>query len=249
MKTKLFVLTIVGMVAFAGCAQSVGAPASQATSAAPAGVTEVSPMETPAATAEAATSMPSETSLAPAATAVETQEATTEAATSMPSETSSAPAATAVETPVATSPTTGGAALATPSSWQRVKIPPINIAFDVPSGWQQMGTEWSWSPNGSGVPRVGVNWTDTGAGWQPSSMLPANSQILQNQSANLGWATATQYNIQVTSGSSTLYETHMIAQIGTRAYDLFAVGSTADQLNELQPVLQHMLSSVSLQGS
>jgi hypothetical protein len=144
-------------------------------------------------------------------------------------------------------------AIATPGAEERVTVTPTGISFEVPQDWQRLGTEWSWASNDSGELRVGVNWNNTGPGWQPTAMLPNHSQTLQTSPVDLGWAQGTSYTVAVTAtaaqgGGVLAVEKHVIVvQVDKPlAYDFYASAPSAGDLVTLHPVLQHMLDTVEI---
>ncbi len=80
-------------------------------------------------------------------------------------------------------------------------------------------------------------------------MLPNQAKVLNQSTVDLGWAQANDYMVQLappaggTTGQG--FERHVIIQVdAVRAYDFFMTAPTADQLNQLVPVLEHMLGSI-----
>ncbi len=255
MRKGFFVLTIVAATVLAGCAGTAGAPTTGGTTTAPEATVPATgggTTEAPMATAPVTGGGTTAAATAAAASATEAPMATAEA-TSMAGGTAMAPSGTAE----ATAPSTGGAGGAggtTVTNWQRVQIPDLNVSFDVPSGWHQVGNEWSWSPSTSGQPLIGFNWANTDANFLPTSFLPANVQIVRTDSVDLGWAKATRYTVNVIdpnneSAPPSSVQVHTIAQTpDNRAYDLFISGHNADEVASLQPVVEHMLTSVRIGG-
>ena len=139
------------------------------------------------------------------------------------------------------------------SPWISIQIPGQGGSFEVPKEWKQVGSDWAWSPNDSGWPRVGLKWSDVGPGWQPTMMLPDRSQVLQSTPTSLNGITATLYTLEVTGAAPhagvQTRETHVVAHIAkTRAYDFWASGRSLEELETARLVLQHMLTSVRLFG-
>ena len=133
---------------------------------------------------------------------------------------------------------------------KRVIVPAIEISFEIPAAWRQNGTEWSWSPVATDTLRIGINWNDTGLGWQPTSLLPNQAQILQTAPLSLGWAQGTVYTVEITApatvgGEVVAVEKHavVVEKNGPRAYDFYASAPTAAKLATLDPIFQHMLDS------
>src|SRR5690606_36483441 len=102
--------------------------------------------------------------------------------------------------------------------------------------------------------QVGVSWNHTGAGWQPTVMLPSHGDVTSSTPVDLGWAKGTQYQVAVTApvapgdGEVTV-ELHTVAQLGSkRAVDFFASAPNGEQLSASAPVLRHLLQSATRLG-
>jgi hypothetical protein len=136
-------------------------------------------------------------------------------------------------------------------AWLPVAVGDSGLRVEVPRDWPQLGLEWVWTPAVPPGPQVGVNWEDITAGWEPTSMLPKDSEILRSEPVTFTWAsTATRYTLKLTTPGATGYETDVVAQIGgQRAYDFSAFGSDLETMATLLPVLAHMLDSVQLVSS
>lgn len=140
------------------------------------------------------------------------------------------------------------------TGWKQVQMPDTGMSFEVPQNWQQFGIEYAWGPPASGGPHIGVNVNDVAPGWEPTGMLPNHSQVLQSTPMDLGWAKATVYTVQLSDsaaegGSAQGIQTHIIAIAGgKRAYDFYASGRNSDDMEMLQPILQHMVSTIVLKG-
>lgn len=134
--------------------------------------------------------------------------------------------------------------------WQEVHLPETGISFEVPADWVKIGQKWSQS----GQPQlfVGVNWATTGGAWSPASMLPNNGKVVSRESVELGWGAGVRYRIEVRgpTGEVNAVEEHLIAPLDQNiAYDFFAGGPTAQDLDRLQDVYQHLLNTVSLEAA
>jgi len=144
---------------------------------------------------------------------------------------------------------------------RKVYIPEAGLVFEVPACWQQLEPEWVWAPDSDNRLRLGVNWMDI----QPpqeveAALLPTPSQVIHSEPVELGWASGRRFTVEVyapaTQGGDTRapvqsVETHVIVVVsleGTRrAFDFYAIGQTVEQLATLEPTLQHMLDTATLQ--
>jgi hypothetical protein len=160
--------------------------------------------------------------------------------------------ATPATQPTATSrsPTRVAPATVTPeaqaASWQRVRIPELGLAFDLPGAWEPLDEGWRWQASGGGA-IVGVNWAEAAPGWEPTSMLPASWQPVEIRSVDLGWAQGSSYWYRPPHGDGEPgHERHVIVQAaGDGAYDFYASGRSPAEFATLEPVLERMLGSIS----
>ena len=138
------------------------------------------------------------------------------------------------------------------TGWERVTVPELGIAFEMPEGWGKEGTEWTWAAPGPGAPRLGIDWQDVSQGWQPEQMLPPGSNIFARKLELLGMVPVTRFEIQAPVDNSDPlalpFQTHLIVPIGGRAYDAFALARSQEELAGLDDVLAHVLSSVQFTG-
>jgi hypothetical protein len=142
-------------------------------------------------------------------------------------------------------------------AYQVVEPPEAGIGFEVPASWQQAKPEWAWSPgSGEGV-RVGLTWIDLQPPMEAeAALLPRPSQILAAEPVELAWASGRRFTVAVygpapAGGDARApvrsVETHVLLVVAghgnRRAYDFYAAGPTAEELDMVQPVLDRMLSS------
>ena len=135
--------------------------------------------------------------------------------------------------------------------WERVVIPEIGIAFDIPAGWQQQGSEWTWAAPGPGAPRVGINWQDVTQGWRPAMLLPEGAQILQQRQEWFGLVPGTSFVVLVEEDQADglPYQTHVVVRLGSRAYDAFSAARSAEELAQMDQLVEHILASVRFVGN
>lgn len=146
-------------------------------------------------------------------------------------------------------PQPGSAAGLPVTGWQRMAIPELGLAFEIPEGWQRLGTEWTWAAPGPGAPRLGIDWQDISQqNWQPEQLLPPASNILVRRVELLGVVRATRFVVQApvrpSDPAAQPFQTHLILRVGNRAYDAFALARSREELTQLDGVLAHVLSSV-----
>lgn len=140
---------------------------------------------------------------------------------------------------------------ATPS-FKRVSIPEVGLTLAVPAYWQRQGQEWIWTPVDSDEQRLGVAWHDITPGQEPESLfLPQGSVMLdRTPGPELSWGTAATYRLHVMlpggHGQIEAVEVHVIVRSTQKLYDFYVGASNEEQLAPLEPVLQHMLTSLTL---
>jgi hypothetical protein len=133
-----------------------------------------------------------------------------------------------------------------------VETPELRV--EVPADWQRRDALWTWAPpgapEGAAAQWVGVNVVDLEPPQEPEAvLLPQPAQVVASTEVDLGWAQGRSFTLEVydAAGAVASMERHVVvtvAQDGTRrAYDLYAAGKTAELLEALAPVLEHMLAS------
>lgn len=135
------------------------------------------------------------------------------------------------------------------TGWETMTIPELGLTFDMPQGWQKQGAEWTWAAPGPGAPRLGIDWQDVTPGWQPDQLLPPGAVILSREAGLVGGVLrATRFVIQApvdqSDPSAMPFQTHLVIQVDTRAYDAFAMARSQKELNELDNLLLHVIGSV-----
>ena len=132
------------------------------------------------------------------------------------------------------------------ASWQRVRIPELGLAFDLPAAWEPLDEGWRWQASGGGAV-VGVNWAEAAPGWEPTSMLPASWQPVEIRPADLGWAQGSSYWYRPPHRDGEPgHERHVIVQAaGDGAFDFYASAPSPADFTTLEPILERMLGSIS----
>jgi hypothetical protein len=141
------------------------------------------------------------------------------------------------------SPTTGTAA----AHWQRVQIPEVGVAFEVPAAWPRLGAAWAWSADGRSAPHVGFKWSE---GSSPSEMVPTPSVVTAIKPVNLGWAEGQSFQVEVmVAGAVAAVEKHVVVRIDSDlSGDFYVTGRSTADLTALDPILAHVLSSITYQA-
>jgi hypothetical protein len=158
-----------------------------------------------------------------------------------------------VPAPTPTGPT------ATPrEAGNRISIPEIGLTFEIPGGWQRQGHEWIWAPvsppASSEGQHIGVSWKEIRRGQEPEALLlPENAVMLdRTPGPEIAWGTVAAYRLQVMvpggQGQTQAVEMHVVVRGMDKYYDFYASAPAGEQLAALEPVLQHMLASASLES-
>jgi hypothetical protein len=153
----------------------------------------------------------------------------------------------------------------TVASYQRVAISEVGLSFQVPSGWDRLGSEWAWAPPGTGGqvgrgPAIGVNWDHLDPSEEAEAiLLPWPSEVVESESVQLSWGDGRRFTLEVfapTAGGDATrapvisVQTHVLVVVaeggGRLGFDIYATGETLDQLTQLDPFLEHMLDSSEL---
>jgi hypothetical protein len=165
----------------------------------------------------------------------------------------------ASRTPTTVLTPTSGSPVATPTeAGNRISIPEIGLTFEIPGGWQRQGHDWIWAPvsppASSQGQFIGVSWKEIRPGQEPEALLlPENAVMLdRTPGPELAWGTAAPYRLQVMvpggQGQIQAVEMHVIVRGMDKHYDFYASAPAGEELAALEPVLQHMLASPSLES-
>jgi hypothetical protein len=147
-------------------------------------------------------------------------------------------------------------------AYQPVTIAEIGLNFEVPAGWDQLESGWTWAPPGQGAPRpiVAMTWADLEPPQESeAALLPGPSQITESEPVDLSWASGRRFTLEVYAAGQegegerapvVSREIHVLLVLNLeevrRAIDFYAAAGTSEQLADLQPILQNMLESSAL---
>jgi hypothetical protein len=133
------------------------------------------------------------------------------------------------------------------TDWQRVQVPEVGVAFEVPAAWLRLGPAWAWSPDGESAPHVGFKWSK---GSSPSEMVPTPSVVTAIKPVNLGWVEGHSYQVEVlAAGVVVAVEKHVVVQIDSDlSGDFYITGRSTADLTALDYILAHMLSTITYQA-
>jgi hypothetical protein len=142
---------------------------------------------------------------------------------------------------------------------ERVQIEDAALSLEVPSDWLRLEPEWLWAPDDGSDVRLGLNWVEIQPPMEPEAvMLPNHSQIMQAEPVEFAWGSGRRFTLEVYAPAETgggkapveSVESHVLVLINRdgarRGYDIYASAADAEQLRQLETVLQHVLQSVAL---
>ena len=132
--------------------------------------------------------------------------------------------------------------------WQRVQIPPVGVAFELPGSWQRVGAEWKWSAAGSDGGYIGFAWSEAVA---PAEMLPNPASIVELKTINLGWTEGSRYQIELLQdGELVALENHAIVRLDDDLTgDFYSSALSLTDLASLDPILDRMLSTMTYRAA
>jgi hypothetical protein len=131
---------------------------------------------------------------------------------------------------------------------------------EIPASWQQYGNEPVWRPKADELACVGVNWVDLQPPQEAEpALLPQGAQILKSEAVELTWVQGRSFTLEVYADDASdgdgrakvaTVEQHLIVVVeresGRRAYDVYAVAESPEQLADIMPVYHHLITSFSL---
>jgi len=143
--------------------------------------------------------------------------------------------------------------------YENVNVPEIGLTFEVPSAWTQVEGVLAWKPEIGGGSRLAFEWVRLEPPMEmEAALLPKPAQILESTPIDLGWAEGRHFTLEV-YGTGTgegdkapveSVETHVlfaVDQDGARlGLDFYASAPDGKALENLEPALQHMLSTAVL---
>jgi hypothetical protein len=141
-----------------------------------------------------------------------------------------------------------------------VTLPQHGLTVEIPASWQQHGNEPVWRPRDNALACVGVNWVDLQPPQEAEpALLPQGAQILESEAVELPWAQGRSFTLEVYAANASdgdarakvaTVEQHLIVVVqresGRRAYDVYAVADSPEQLADIMLVYHHLLTSFSL---
>jgi hypothetical protein len=141
-----------------------------------------------------------------------------------------------------------------------VMLPQYGLTVEIPASWQQHGNEPVWRPRDDELACVGVNWVDLQPPQEAEpALLPQGAQILESEAVELTWAQGRSFTLEVYADDASdgddrakvaTVEQHLIVVVeresGRRAYDVYAVADSPEQLADIMPVYHQLLMSFSL---
>jgi hypothetical protein len=142
-----------------------------------------------------------------------------------------------------------------------VTLSQYGLTVELPTSWQQHGNEPVWRPRDDELACVGVNWVDLQPPQEAEpALLPQGAQIRESEAVELTWAQGRSFTLEVYADDASdgdaqakvaTIEQHLIVVVkhesGRRAYDVYAVADSPEQLADIMPVYHHLLTSFSVE--
>jgi len=126
--------------------------------------------------------------------------------------------------------------------WERVEFAEGGVSVAVLPVWTQTDKTWQVDV-ADPFSRLGVRWMATSLNWQPTDLLPPNSQITGRTTIELGWAEGLLYETK----TLTTTERHLIAPLdGPMAYDFYLEAVQPETLTKLKPLHEQFAQSAQL---
>lgn len=152
---------------------------------------------------------------------------------------------------VLASPETGRDTPGEPS-YQQVLVPEIGLAFDAPADWRRLEPEMAWTPEMGSEVRLGFDWMELEPPMElEAAMLPSPAQIVDSRPVDLGWVEGRRFTLDVYAPEES-FQMHVLCTLnrgGKRlGLDFYAVALSPEALQELEPLLQHVLDTAQLTG-
>jgi hypothetical protein len=143
------------------------------------------------------------------------------------------------------------------TTYDRVGIDNTGLSVDIPTGWVHLNPGWRWTPAAGSEMYVGINWTQLEPAKEvESALLPGPSQTLDSEAVTLNWGSGRHFLIEVYGEAARgadenapveAIELHVLVVVhqehARRGFDLYASAPTVEDLDALNPVLQHMLDT------
>jgi len=144
-------------------------------------------------------------------------------------------------------------------AYQVVEIPELNLSFEVPGGWQQLGEDVKWVPESGSDLALGFNSVVLQPPQEPeAALLPSPGQTLSSSEIESGLGNGRSFTLEVFGASPGVgtqapvvsVETHLIILLNQGAdrigLSLYSSAPTLEELAELETHLDHMLESLQL---
>jgi len=140
-------------------------------------------------------------------------------------------------------------------AYNKLEIPEAGISFDIPQNWLTLETKTAWSPQASGIPRIGFKWLNTPLKSSALDILPKNSlNVLGPYQVDLGWERGSLYLVQINVSGKTdsemvsVFEIHAVVSKPevNIVYDFYTSALNLEQFKNIEVVHQHFIRSGAL---
>ncbi len=149
---------------------------------------------------------------------------------------------------LATSPITSADGSTASQAYGRVGGVELGMTFEVPAWWQQDGSGYVWrTGSGGAVAFIGAEAYSPTQVPDDLLLLPRGWRSVARQPADLGWASGTQYLVDL----GDTQQTHVVVRLGGKiVYDFFssAPSNNAAAATSAEEARTHLLNSIVLIG-
>lgn len=142
-----------------------------------------------------------------------------------------------------------------------VTVAEAEITFEVPASFERQDGAWRWAKASAETAFLGFDWAELEPPMEVEAvLLPGNAVVLDAETVELDWGAARQFTVEVyapavedaeAQAPVEAVETHVLVVVtedgSRRGYDFYASAADAAELAALQPALEAMIRSVTLQ--
>ncbi len=139
-----------------------------------------------------------------------------------------------------------------------VFVPELGLTLDVPGRAARLEPDWEWVVPEVPEGRLGFHFASFEPPMEPESLLPTPGLVLESEAVDLGWGQGRSYRLEVYASPAeegqepvvVSVQSHIVVRAEMEG-DLYLVAGYASaptfaELNRLEPLLQGMMESVTL---
>ena len=136
-----------------------------------------------------------------------------------------------------------------PPKYKPLEIKKANITIDFPRNWIQKGKKTAWFPKQNRSLLIGFKWASSAkSDWEPTDMLPKNSDFIGPFMLSVGWGEGLLYIVQLKRSKRFEIHTVIPRMEAALAYDFYASAPNLAQMKRIESVYQRVRQSGTLQS-